>query len=369
MSTAAADEEPALKQVRRVRAPAAEPFAFEGRTFAPGTRGTVDVPFGVLSNHTPLNMAVQVVHGRRAGPTVFVSAAIHGDEVIGVEIVRRLLSGLDPSKLRGTILAVPIVNALGFLEQSRYLPDRRDLNRSFPGHPGGSLASRLANLFMEKVVARCRIGIDLHSAAIHRTNLPQLRISPVREETRRLADAFGAPVVLRSNLRDGSLRAAARDRGVDVLLYEAGEGLRFDDVAVRAGTTGILRVLRALDMLPARGAGVPTAKGPPAVHATSSAWTRAPEAGLVRIYRDIGAIVAEGEVLGIVADPFGELEHEVRARNAGIVIGRATMPVVNAGDALFHIATIDDENAAADAVEGMEDRLDDDPFYDDDEII
>ena len=358
-----------LKPVRKARAPEARPFEFEGETFAPGTRGTVDVPFGVLSNHTPLNMAVQVVHGRRAGPSVFVSAAIHGDEVIGVEIVRRLLAGLDPARLRGTLLAVPIVNAFGFLEHSRYLPDRRDLNRSFPGHPYGSLASRLADLFMEKVVARCRIGIDLHSAAIHRTNLPQLRISPVHEETRRLAEAFGAPVILSSNLRDGSLRAAARDVGVDVLLYEAGEGLRFDETAVRAGTTGILRVLRALDMLPARGAGVPTAKGPPAVHATSSRWTRAPEAGLVRIYRDIGEIVADGEVLGVVADPFGEREHPVHARNGGIVIGRATMPVVNAGDALFHIARIEDETAAAEAVEGMEERLDEDPFYDDDEII
>ena len=355
--------------VRRARKEDALPFEFHGETIPPGTRRTVDVPLGMLSDHTPVNMSVHVVHGRRVGPAVFVSAAIHGDEVIGVEIVRRLLTGLDPAKLSGTLLAVPIVNAFGFLNHSRYLPDRRDLNRSFPGREGGSLAARLAHLFMEAVVARCRVGIDLHSAAIHRTNLPQLRISPVHEETRRLADAFGAPVVLSAPLRDGSLRAAARERGVDVLLYEAGEGLRFDETAVRAGTTGILRVLRALDMLPARGAGVPAAKGPPAVHALGSRWVRAPEAGLVRIYRDIGALVAEGELMGVVADPFGEQEHEVLADEAGIVIGRVTMPVVNAGDALFHIARIEDDEAATQAVEGMEERLDDDPFWDEDEII
>ena len=363
-----------IEPVRRTkpqaaRAPLARPYDFEGTLVEPGTRRTVDVPLGVLSNHTPINMSVQVVHGRRAGPAVFVCAAVHGDEVIGVEIVRRLLAGLDPAKLRGTLLAVPIVNAFGFLNHSRYLPDRRDLNRSFPGHPHGSLASRLGHLFMETVVARCRLGIDLHSAAIHRTNLPQLRISPLHDETRHLAEAFGAPVILASSLRGGSLRAAAREAGVDVLLYEAGEGLRFDETAVRTGTTGILRVLRALDMLPARGAGVPTRKGPPTVHALSSSWSRAPEAGLVRLYRDVGEVVAGDELLGVVADPFGEQEHEVRARFPGIVIGRATMPVVNAGDALFHIARIADEQAAVQAVEGMETRLEADPFYDEDEII
>ena len=345
------------------------PFEMGGQSVEAGSRRTVDVPLGVLSDHTPVNMSVHVIHGRRPGPCVFVSAAIHGDEVIGVEIVRRLLGGVSPDKLRGTLLAVPIVNAFGFLNHSRYLPDRRDLNRSFPGSPTGSLAARLAHMFMEEIVARCRIGIDLHSAAIHRTNLPQLRISPVHEETRQLAEAFGAPVILTAPLRDGSLRAAARDIGVDVLLYEAGEGLRFDETAVRAGTTGILRVLRALDMLPARGAGVPANKGAPAVHTLSSRWVRAPDAGLVRIYKEVGEVIAGDDLLGIVADPFGERESELRAGHPGIIIGRVTMPVVNAGDALFHVARIDDRNAAAEAVGGMEDRFEADPFYDEDEIV
>lgn len=345
------------------------PFKLGRETIGPGERRTVDLPLGVLSNHTPVNMSVHVVHGRRPGPCVFVSAAVHGDEVIGVEIVRRVLLGVSPAKLRGTLMAVPIVNAFGFLAHSRYLPDRRDLNRCFPGSATGSLAARLAHLFMQEVVSRCSFGVDLHSAAIHRTNLPQLRISPVHEETRRLAEAFGAPVILPAPLRDGSLRAAAREIGVDVLLYEAGEGLRFDETAVRAGTTGILRVLRALDMLPARGAGVPARRGPPPVHAQSSRWVRAPDAGLVRVYKDIGEVIAAGDLLGMVADPFGERENEVRADHGGIVIGRITMPVVNAGDALFHVARIEDGDAAAEAVEGMEDRFDADPFFDEDEIV
>ena len=353
----------------RSRAPKVAPFTIGGECIGSGARRTVDLPLGVLSDHTPVNMSVHVIHGRRPGPCVFVSAAIHGDEVIGVEIVRRLLNGVSADKLRGTLLAVPIVNAFGFLAHSRYLPDRRDLNRSFPGNAEGSLAARLAHLFMDQVVSRCRIGFDLHSAAIHRTNLPQLRISPVHEETRALAEAFGAPVILSAPLRDGSLRAAAREIGVDVLLYEAGEGLRFDETAVRAGTTGVLRVLRALDMLPARGAGVPTRPGPPAVHAKSSRWLRAPEAGLVRIYKDIGEVIARDDLLGVVADPFGERESEVRADHAGIIIGRVTMPVVNAGDALFHVARIEDGTAAVEAVEGMEDRFEADPFYDEDEIV
>ena len=343
-------------------------FTLAGIEVAAGSRRTVDVPVGVFSNHTPVNMSIHVVHGAQAGPTIFVSAAIHGDEVIGVEIVRRLLGGLDPAHMRGTLLAIPVVNAFGFLAHSRYLPDRRDLNRSFPGSAEGSLAARLARLFLDEVVERCSLGIDLHSAAIHRTNLPQLRISPAHEETRKLAEAFGAPVIIPSPLRDGSMRAAARDRGVDVLLYEAGEGLRFDETAVRAGTSGILRVMRALDMV-GEATDLPADPPAPAVHALSSKWVRAPEAGLVRVYRDVGEVVARDDVLAVVADPFGEREHEVRATQAGLVIGRVTMPVVNAGDALFHIARIEDHDAATDAVEGMGEVLDADPLWDEDEIV
>lgn len=343
-----------------------EGFEIGGQVIAPGTRATVDLPLSVLSDHTPAAMAVHVVHGKRPGPTIFVTAAIHGDEVIGVEIVRRLLRAPSLDHLRGTLLAVPIVNSFGFLNHSRYLPDRRDLNRSFPGSEGGSLAARLANLLLTEVIERCEFGIDLHSAAIHRTNLPQIRVSPHKIETLRLAEAFGAPVILTSKLRDGSLRDVASRRGVDILLYEAGEALRFDEVAARAGLSGILRVMRAKGMISAKGVAKARAKS---VRCKQSSWMRAPAGGLLRTFRTIGDFVTEGEVLGIVADPFGEVEVEVIAAEAGILIGRTFLPVVNEGDAVFHIASMPDPETAEQQVEMLNDQLIGDPMFDEDEII
>src|SRR6056297_451757 len=170
-----------------------KPFEIGSATVAPGTRARVDIPVSTLSNHTPVNLSVEVVHGKRAGPVMFVSAAIHGDEVIGVEIMRRLLRAAPLNSMAGTLLAVPIVNTFGFLNHSRYLPDRRDLNRVFPGLSEGSMASQLAHIFMEQVVARSNVGIDLHSAAIHRSNLPQIRLTPGNARLEDLGRAFGAP--------------------------------------------------------------------------------------------------------------------------------------------------------------------------------
>ena len=226
------------------------PSELAGGETASGSRQTVELPVSVMADYTPVGLNVHVVHGADEGPVSFVSAAVHGDEVVGVEICRRLLASVDPELLRGTLLVVPIVNAFGFLNRSRYLPDRRDLNRSFPGSSKGSLASRLAQIFLRDVVERCSFGVDLHSAAIHRTNLPQCRVSAGNARTLAMARTFGAPVILTSDLREGSLRSEAAERGVDVLLYEAGEGLRFDEFAVRAGVMGIMRVLHGADMVP-----------------------------------------------------------------------------------------------------------------------
>lgn len=341
------------------------PFEIAGNRIAAGHFETVHLPVSILPDHTPVNLSVQVHHGKRPGPTVFVSAAVHGDEVIGVEIVRRLLRAPQLAALRGTLLVVPIVNAFGFLNRSRYLPDRRDLNRCFPGHPSGSLGSRLAHIFLNEVVLRCDAGIDLHSAAIHRTNLPQIRVSPRDKTTLAMAMAFGAPVVLTSALREGSLRAAAAARGTAVLLYEAGEGLRFDELAVRAGVAGILRVLRSLDMLPAKG--IAKAKAAPYL-CKSSTWVRAPAGGLLRTFRAEGETVEAGDILASVADPFGEVETEILAPTAGILIGRAILPVVNEGDAVFHLAELG-ARAAEDTVEGLAQQLVTDPLFDEDEII
>ena len=340
-------------------------FEIADTKVAPGQVETVHLPISTLPDHTPINLSVQVHHGKRDGPTLFVSAAVHGDEVIGVEIVRRLLRAPQLASLRGTLLVVPIVNSFGFLNRSRYLPDRRDLNRCFPGHPSGSLGARLAHIFLQDVVLRCDVGIDLHSAAIHRTNLPQIRVSPDDPVTLKMAKAFGAPVILSSALRTGSLRAEARKRDTSVLLYEAGEGLRFDELAVRAGVAGILRVMRSLSMLPAKG--ISKAKAA-AYICKASAWVRAPVGGLLRTFRAEGDFVEEGDVLASVSDPFGGADTEIIAPDSGIIVGRAILPVVNEGDALFHLAELS-PSAAEDTVEDLAQQLGSDPLFDEDEII
>lgn len=341
-------------------------FSIGTRRIAAGTRETVDLPVSVLSDHTPVTMSVHVVHGRTPGPTLFVSAAVHGDEVIGVEIVRRLLRAPNLDRLKGTLLAIPIVNTFGFMNHSRYLPDRRDLNRTFPGSKAGSLTARLASLFMREIVLRSDIGIDLHSAAIHRTNLPQIRVSPSKTETLGLAMDFGAPLVLTAKLRPGSLRQAAQENGVDMLLYEAGEALRFDELAVRAGVAGVLRVMNRLGMVSAKGIAKPKAKS---IFANSSFWVRAPAGGLLRTFRTTGDTVARNDVLGAISDPFGETEREVIAEDGGLVIGRTNLPVVNEGDGLFHVAKLRRRDNADATIISLSEQLDADPLFDEDEII
>lgn len=342
------------------------PFEIGESNIAAGTRQTVELPVSVLSDHTPVTLSVHVVHGRRPGPTLFVSAAVHGDEVIGVEIARRLMHAPALKGLKGTLLIAPIVNTFGFLNHSRYLPDRRDLNRSFPGSPRGSLAARLAHLFMKEIIARSDFGIDLHSAAIHRTNLPQVRVSPSRPETFELAEAFGAPVIMTAPLRERSMRQVAQKHGVDMLLYEAGEALRFDEFAVRAGFSGILRVMYKLGMIGAKGVSKPKVSS---IQAKSSSWVRAPEGGLLRGFKTIGDEVKKDDVLGMISDPFGESETEVVCLDDGLMIGRTNLPIVNEGDGLFHIAKVKHGEDVEAKIGDMTSQLEEEALFDEDEII
>lgn len=341
-------------------------FEIGGEVIAPGSRKTVHLPVSTLPDHTPVTLSAHVIHGRKDGPTVFVSSGIHGDEVIGVEVVRRLLGSKLLKSLRGTLIVVPIVNTFGFINHSRYLPDRRDLNRCFPGSPNGSLASRLAHIFMTEIVARSTLGIDLHSAAVHRINLPQMRVSANNKTTLALSYIFGAPVILTSALRDGSLRQEAKKIGVDVLLYEAGEGMRFDEMSVRAGLAGILRVLKKVEMLPK--AGIAPAKAKPLLCSDSS-WLRAPAGGLLRMFKSEGEVVKTGDVVAAIADPFGVQEVDVKARFDGIIVGRAVMPIVHEGDALAHIAEIKSSRLAEAAMDDLTTQLEEAPLFDEDEII
>jgi hypothetical protein len=335
----------------------AEPLMIAGEEIKPGQNRIIEIPLPDLYMHTALSMPVQVISGRRKGPVMFVSAAVHGDEINGVEIIRRLVKSKSLRGLRGTLIAIPVVNVYGFLNQSRYLPDRRDLNRCFPGSEEGSLAARLAHSFMTEVVNQCTHGIDLHTAAIHRDNLPQMRADLANPDVENMAHAFDAPVIVNSGLIEGSLRYAAQQANVPVIVYEAGEALRFNELAIRAGVKGVLAVMRHIGMLAA--SRKRQSKREPFV-ARSSVWVRAPQSGIFRMLVPMGASVNKGDLLGMVAAPYGKdnSETEVYASSSGIVIGRSNIPLVNEGEALFHIARFNKPDEVATSVEAFHSDLD-----------
>ncbi len=312
----------------------------------------MEIPVAKTYDHMDVTMPVEVVHGKNPGPTLFVTAAIHGDEINGVEIIRRLLVSrrINPKQLCGTLIAVPVVNVFGFNRQSRYLPDRRDLNRCFPGSATGSLAGQFAHILTTEIVNKATHGIDLHTGANHRTNLPQIRACLDDAATADLAHAFNVPVMINSTLRDGSLRAVAMEQGIPMLVFEGGQAHRFEDKVVRTGLAGIFTVMEKINMLRP----TPT-KGRHKEHDThiarSSKWVRAPQSGCLRSYKAIGAAVKKGDRLAVISDPFGSNKMTVLANTSGIIIGQSLLPLVNNGDALFHIAGFDDSDAVVDSID------------------
>lgn len=280
-------------------------------------------------------LPVMVLHGRADGPVMWLSAAVHGDELCGVEIIRRVIGSLDPRTLRGTLLAVPVLNVYGFNTGDRFLPDRRDLNRSFPGSARGSLAGRIAHLMMTEVVHRCSVGIDLHTGSDHRTNLPQVRGDLGNPLALEMAERFAAPLSLNARTRDGSLRAAATNAGAKVLLFEGGEADRFDEDAIETATSGVLRVMAGEQMVD----DAPDPVGPTRL-SWSSGWVRASRAGIAHTEVEPGVVVQPGDTLAVVHDPFGKRLSTIRARQGGMVIGLTRRPLVNRGDAVAHIAQL-----------------------------
>ncbi len=312
-------------------------FYIDGQAVAPGNRLRLEIPVARLPTGTYITLPIEVLHGPVEGPTAWVSAAVHGDELNGVEIARMLLEKLKPNKLIGTLIVVPMVNGFGVINQSRYLPDRRDLNRSFPGSKSGSLASRLAKLMMTEVVERCHYGIDLHTGSNLRTNLPQIRGDMDDEETYECALAFGPPAIVHSDLRDGSLRSAANAKGIKTLLYEAGEPNRFNHDCIRTGVNGVMRVLSFLKMLKTP---VKLPKRTPKV-IRESTWIRAKRSGIVRLLTELGEEVQAGQQIGIIADVFGTEPKYLKAPYDGIVIGLSHNPIAHQGDGLIHVGKID----------------------------
>lgn len=320
----------------------------------PGETKRIELPTVSLYTDTNMSIPVFVKRGKRPGPTLFVSAAIHGDELNGIEIISRVINSKSINTMKGTLIAVPFVNGYGVLSQSRYLPDRRDLNRSFPGSKKGSLAGRIANSFLNEIVAKCDYGIDLHTGAIHRTNLPQIRANLDDEKTLQMAKAFGVPVLLNSNLRDGSLRESGDELGVRILLYEAGEALRFDELSIRAGVKGVINIMRHLGLL---NKSKPKANPVEPFVARQSGWVRATDSGFVSHKKQLGDHVEKGECLAIIKDPFGKELDKVVSHAKGIIIGKQNIPLVQEGEAMYHVAYFSKPGDVAENIEIMQDHL------------
>ncbi|MGH1490152.1 MAG: succinylglutamate desuccinylase/aspartoacylase family protein [Acidimicrobiales bacterium] len=310
------------------------PFEIADQQVRAGTRTQLEIPIARLMSGTPVALPVIVFHGSGEGPTVWINAAIHGDEIGGVDIIRRVTERLDPKSMNGTVIAVPIVNVHGFNTNDRYLPDRRDLNRSFPGSARGPLASRIAHLMMTEIVQRCTVGIDLHTGSDHRTNLPQIRADLDDPQTEKLAQVFGAPIAIHARTRDGSLRQAATEAGATVLLFEGGEALRFSRDAINAGTLGVRRVFSHLGI---------TNDGPEAGTKTTfsrtTKWARAGRSGILHLQPELGDYVNKGELIATILDPYGKRLGRISAPLDGIIVGHTQHPLVNRGDAVVHIAT------------------------------
>lgn len=322
---------------------AAPEFTLGGVSVPLGTTTQVELPVARLPTGVMLSLDVLVIRGAQPGRTVWLSSTIHGDELNGIAIIRRVMSELSPENLRGTILAVPVVNMFGLINESRYLPDRRDLNRSFPGSKRGSLSAQLAHLFIEEVVQRCDFGVDLHTGSQGRRNLPHIRCDLDQAEARSAARAFGAPVTLHSETRDGSLRACARALGVPVLLYEAGEARRFDSEGIEIGTQGVLRTLAHLKMYKPNEA---FESFPKPIKSRSSHWERASRSGFFEVSCGLGQMIAEGDTLGTIYNALGVEQRVVRATQPGLLIALQSHALVHKGEAVAHIAHIDSQRAS-----------------------
>ena len=303
-----------------------------GAEVAPGTSTRLawspDQSFAGIAVPTP----VLVVNGAKPGPVLCITAAIHGDELNGIEVVRRVLYELEPEKLSGTVIGVPIVNLQGFRRASRYLPDRRDLNRYFPGNPNGSAASRLAHSFFTEVISHCSALVDLHTGSFQRTNLPQLRADLENPRIVELTQGFGSTVVLHGGGTEGTLRRAASDAGIPTVTLEAGEPARVQDKEVAHSTKGVMTLLNKMDMYDKT---TNWGRREPVYY--RSKWVRADSGGVLFSKVELGDRVREDELLGTITDPITNVQTELRASVAGRVLGMALDQFVMPGFAAYRI--------------------------------
>ncbi|MEE3117175.1 MAG: succinylglutamate desuccinylase/aspartoacylase family protein [Pseudomonadota bacterium] len=283
-----------------------------------------------LSQPTP----VLVVNGAKAGPTLCLTGAIHGDELNGIEIIRRTMYDLDPEKLSGRVVGIPIVNLPGFQQGSRYLPDRRDLNRHFPGSPDGSLADRIAHSLFENIIRRCNMLVDIHTGSLKRTNLPQLRADMNNADVATFTQGFDRMAVVHSSGSPGMLRSAAVAAGITTVTMEAGESHRIQEHQIEAGVNSLTSLMERQGMISRM-----FVWGDPEPVYYDSDWIRAQHGGILFSEVELGARVSEGEILGYVADPITNAQFPIRSSSNGRIIGMAVDQVVMAGFAAYHIGT------------------------------
>ncbi|MGL5741270.1 MAG: succinylglutamate desuccinylase/aspartoacylase family protein [Legionella sp.] len=318
----------------------------------PGQRKTVLLPMPKLYDGTTISLPIHVICGKEEGHSLCITVAIHGDEINGVEVIRRLIKRKGFKKLNGNIIAIPIVNVYGFLYQESYLMDRRDLNRSFPGSANGSLASILARIISNQILSQSTHVIDLHTGSNHRFNLPQISANLDMPGIEDLARAFNVPVILHSTFRDGSMREYANEQGIPILVYEGGESLRFDELSIITGINGILSVMGALKMIKPYGV-----KKCTSTVSRNSYWIRAPISGILRHLKKSGNRVTKGQVIGIIANPTSTEEYKLKSPLSGIIIGENMLPLVHSGQALFHIASFEKLNVVETQLENIQEAF------------
>ena len=298
----------------------------------PGTYQRLSWSATQLFEGVPVSTPVLVVNGRSPGPTLCLTAAVHGDELNGIEVVRRVMHNIDPAKLSGAVIGVPIVNLQGFRRGSRYLPDRRDLNRYFPGNPRGSAASRIAHSFFTNIVMHCDALVDLHTGSFERTNLPQLRADLTHPDIRTLTKGFGATVILHSPPADGTLRSAATLAGIPAVTLEAGGPTELELKEVKHGVKGIETLLNTLGMVKKMRL---WGEAEPVYY--RSTWVRADRGGILLAEVALGATVKQGDLLGTITDPMNNASTSLHAPYSGRIIGMARNQIVMPGFAAFHV--------------------------------
>ena len=314
--------------------PQATSLEMLGATVAPGTSTRLSwspaIHIAGLSQPTP----VLVVNGAKPGPNLCLTGAVHGDELNGIEIIRRTVYDLEPSKLSGRVIGVPIVNLPGFQQGSRYLPDRRDLNRHFPGSADGSLADRIAHSLFERVIRLCDMLVDIHTGSLKRTNLPQLRADMNNPDVAELSRGFDRMAVVHSTGTEGMLRYAAVEAGIRSVTLEAGESLRIQEHQIQAGVNSLTSLMDKEGMISRM-----FVWGDPEPVYYNSEWIRADHGGILFSDIELGDKVSKGEILGYVSDPITNAQHPIRARTDGRIIGMAVDQVVMAGFATYHVGT------------------------------